>query len=170
MAKDRMDEGLEIDISAERHRAEHEARLDEKMEVMQLEYEARIAEMERKAYEREFYHALERGIDRLGGRNYKTVCSLLPLSELSVSEDGEIDGLLEAVERLKESDGYLFYSEDAPKAVIGNVGIFPRRTAVGKANPWAKEGYNLTEQGRMLREEPERARRMMMQAGVMGMK
>ena len=139
---------------------------EDKMEKMRTDYEQRISDIERKAYEREFYHALARDIIGFKGKNFKAVCSLLDLSELSLSEDGEIEGLSEQVEKIRASDGYLFYDADESKPVMGNVGNFPRKAAAGKANPWSKEGYNLTEQGRIMRESPEKAKRLMRQAGA----
>jgi flagellar motility protein MotE (MotC chaperone) len=35
-----------------------------------------------------------------------------------------------------------------------------------KGNPWKKETFNLTEQGRILREDPEKAKRLMSEAGI----
>lgn len=140
-------------------------KLEKKMAKMQAEYAAKISEMERKAYESEFMHALERGITKLKGKNWRAICPLIDLGELSLGEAGEVEGLSTQIERLKESDGYLFHDGEKPKMTTGNIGNFPRKAVSGKANPWSKEGYNLTEQGRMLREEPEKAKKMMMQAG-----
>ena len=99
--------------------------LEDRMAKMRLDYEQRISDIERKAHEREFYHALEREIAGYNGRNFRAVCSLLDMSELSLSENGSIDGLSEQIEKVRASDGYLFYDVNEPKPVMGNVGNFP---------------------------------------------
>ncbi|MCL2874269.1 MAG: phage scaffolding protein [Defluviitaleaceae bacterium] len=140
--------------------------LETKIGNMKSEYETKISDMKKVAHEREFYHALEREVAGASGRNFKAVCALLDMNSLTISEDGGIEGFADQIEKLRESDSYLFYGADEPKVVIGNVGSFPRKTVSDKKkNPWSKEGFSLTEQGRILRNEPEKAKRLMVLAG-----
>lgn len=95
-----------------------------------------------------------------GAKNQKAVMALLDLDTVKV--DGkDLLGLKEQLEKLKESDSYLF----GEGAGVG--GRDPHPPGKGgketSKNPWGKEHYNLTEQGRILREDPELAKQFMAQ-------
>jgi len=73
-------------------------------------------------------------------------------SKLSVAEDGTVLGVDEQLVVLKEQYKDLFKPEVKGKE--------PNNIGDGKPpikNPWSKEHFNLTEQGRILRENPELA-------------
>ena len=63
---------------------------------------------------------------------------------------------------LKESDSYLFGEEPKLKGRTPNTDGTP--VEHNGPNPWAKETLNLTEQGRILREDPELAKKLQAQA------
>lgn len=91
------------------------------------------------------------------------VLRLLDLSEIEVGEDGTPDAgaIKQAVEQLLR---------DLPelKGSTGSVGTGtnPGGQDHDIKNPWSKEHFNLTEQGRIMRENPALAARLKAEAGV----
>lgn len=73
-------------------------------------------------------------------------------SKLSIAEDGTVLGIDEQLTALKEQYKDLF-KPDLKGREPNNIGGTPP----GTKNPWSKEHFNLTEQGRILRENPELA-------------
>lgn len=73
-------------------------------------------------------------------------------SKLSIAEDGTVLGIDEQLAALKEQYKDLF-KPDLRGREPNNIGGTPP----GTKNPWSKEHFNLTEQGRILRENPELA-------------
>ncbi|KTG25389.1 hypothetical protein AWR38_01055 [Idiomarina sp. WRN-38] len=65
-----------------------------------------------------------------------------------------------AAEQLRESHPYIFPQPKGSNAP-GNNG-----SGGTKSNPWAKDSFNLTEQGRIAREDPAKADRLRAEAGV----
>lgn len=76
--------------------------------------------------------AVERELGKLGARNFKAVRSLLDMDALSLEEDSVV-GLSEQLEKIKEENGFLFDSSDAPKVVSAS-------STVGES----KIGFNFT--------------------------
>jgi TolA-binding protein len=77
-------------------------------------------------------------------------------SKLSIAEDGTVLGIDEQITTLKEQYKDLF-KPDLKGREPNNTGGTPP----GTKNPWSKEHFNLTEQGRILRENPELAKQLM---------
>lgn len=73
-------------------------------------------------------------------------------SKLSIAEDGTVLGIDEQLTALKEQYKDLF-KPDLKGREPNNIGGGTPSTK----NPWSKEHFNLTEQGRILRENPELA-------------
>ncbi len=98
--------------------------------------------------------------------NPNDVADILPHlkdDSISINEDGSITGLKEQLENLQENKAYLF-KEEGPSGTGGSIGNKNRKkTSVN--NPWSKENFNLTEQGKLLKEDPERAKQLMAEAG-----
>lgn len=94
-------------------------------------------------------------------KNIKAVKALLDLNKVTL--DGEkLIGLDEQVKSLKETDSYLF-GEDIIKGIEPNLETNPLSPEY-KNNPWKKETFNLTAQGRILKEDPELAKKLMQAA------
>jgi hypothetical protein len=77
-------------------------------------------------------------------------------SKLVVGADGTVSGIDEQLTGLKETYKDLFTPD-----VKGNPPYNKDKSASGIKNPWSKEHWNLTEQGRLLRENPELAKQYM---------
>lgn len=90
-------------------------------------------------------------------KNIKAVKALLDLDKVSVDGDNII-GLDEQLKTLKESDPYLF-GEDKLRGKNPTPPSDPVDDLY-KNNPWSKEHFNLTEQGRILNEDPEKAEKL----------
>lgn len=73
-------------------------------------------------------------------------------SKLSIAEDGTVLGIDEQLTALKEQYKDLFKADVKGREPNNTGGAQP-----GTKNPWSKEHFNLTEQGRILRENPELA-------------
>lgn len=81
-------------------------------------------------------------------------------SKLSIAEDGTVLGIDEQLAVLKEQYKDLF-KPDVKGKEPNNIGS----SSLGQKNPWSKEHFNLTEQGKLIRENPEKARQLIIQAG-----
>ena len=80
-------------------------------------------------------------------------------SKLSIAEDGTVLGIDEQLTALKEQYKDLFKPDVKGKEPVNIGGGTP-----STKNPWSKEHFNLTEQGRILRENPELAKQLMASA------
>lgn len=83
------------------------------------------------------------------------------LDKFTFDKDGKVIGLDDVLKPMRESSPHLF------KNAGGAGGYDP--AGGGKPpvnNPFAKETYNLTEQGRLFKQNPEQARQMATTAGV----
>jgi hypothetical protein len=84
--------------------------------------------------------------------------------EKAFSKTGEPLGLREYVETLGKEAPHLF--EESKGAGAGGSGAPGSGGGTGGANPWKKDSINLTEQARILKQDPTTARRLAAQAGV----
>lgn len=91
------------------------------------------------------------------------ITGLLDKTKLLLTDDGKVSGLDDQVKALRESKAFLFVEKDdgtgnrfrgakPPEGGGGGGG--------GQKNPWSKDTFNLTEQGRILRENPELAKQL----------
>lgn len=88
------------------------------------------------------------------------VLRLADLSDVEVGDDGNIDAkaLRDAVEAVLRDLPELKAVAQPPGPSGGD---FNGGGSAADKNPWSKEHFNLTEQGRILREDPERAKQLM---------
>ena len=81
--------------------------------------------------------------------------------EKLILDDGKVSGLEDQLKRLQKEKAFLFKAE--PKGA----GYSPAGGKGGSvANPFLKETWNMTEQGKMLRENPALAKEMAAAAGA----
>lgn len=83
------------------------------------------------------------------------------LSEAQVDDEGTVTGVKEALEALVEAKPFLKRSGGSPS--IG-AGTNPGDAGKTERNPWKTETFNLTEQGRILQENPALAERLKAEA------
>ena len=115
---------------------------------------------EKQLKDQRFAFAVERAVAKADARNVKAVVALLDTSKISL--DGEnLIGFDEQIAALKKSDPFLF-GVDLKGRVPEGTGKPPKEVP----NPWKKESFNLTEQGHILKTDPELAVKLKAEAGV----
>jgi len=77
-------------------------------------------------------------------------------------KDGVVEKSDDFVTAQKERYGKYFGSVETTGVNVSN----PPANVGGEINPWAKDTFNLTEQGRILKSEPEKAKAFAIAAGV----
>lgn len=125
------------------------AELEKENEQARKEYETKMSELKKNT-------AIDIKLKDARAKNIKAVKALLDLNKISL--DGEnLIGIDEQLETLKEKESYLF-GEDKLIGGEPNKGGTP--TPEVNKNPFSKEHFNLTEQGRLFREDPELAKKL----------
>ncbi|KMO87220.1 phage minor structural protein GP20 [Megasphaera cerevisiae DSM 20462] len=117
-------------------------------------------EAETKMKELQFTNAIKLAIaDK--AQDVDIVSGLFDKEKLILGQDGKVTGLDEQLKALVESKPFLFKNDGKPPKYdpAGGSG------GAGK-NPFAKDSFNLTEQGKLLKENPEQARSLAAAAGV----
>jgi len=134
--------------------------LKAQIEQLQAENQKAAEEWQAKMAQMQLDFAIEKALAAAKAKNAKAVKALLDLEKVKL--DGEqLLGLDDQLKTLKETDPYLFGDS-------GKVGGGTNPPGVGdpEVNPWKKETWNLTMQGKILREDPAKATRMKAEAGV----
>ena len=128
------------------------------IERLKAENKAATEELQEKLEKQAFEFSLEKALNKAGAKNAKAVKALLDIE--SIKLDGKtLLGLDDQLTALKESDAYLF-GEDEPAGLKGRKPHEGGASTQGIKNPWSKEHFNLTEQGRLLREDPKLAKQL----------
>lgn len=134
--------------------------LTAEIERLKGENEKTKADYETKIQQMNFNSKLDSTLSGLKAKNSKAVKALLNMDNVKL--DGEnFLGLNEQIEALKKSDPYLFDVKDN----AGGGGFNPPGAGSAEKNPWAKETFNLTEQGKIFKENPALAQQLMNAAG-----
>lgn len=95
-------------------------------------------------------------------RDPADVLAFIKKDDLKLEDDGTVKGLDDALKELRESKPYLFDEGPKLKGRTPNTeGATPEHTG---PNPWKKETLNLTEQARILKQDPELAEKLKTQA------
>ncbi|MFP3356852.1 phage scaffolding protein [Planococcus sp. SIMBA_143] len=98
-------------------------------------------------------------------KNPRAVKALLDAEQIKLDGD-KLLGLDNQLSALKESDAYLFAEDETPAGLKGRNPHVPPGSEVpsSQKNPWKKDSFNLTEQGRLMREDPTLAQKLQAQA------
>jgi len=134
--------------------------LKAQIEALQAENKKAAEEWQAKMSQMKLDFALEKALAAAKAKNPKAVKALLDMEKVKL--DGEqLLGLDDQLKALQQSDPYLFGDS-------GKVGGGTNPPGVGdpEVNPWKPETFNLTLQGKILREDPAKAARMKAEAGV----
>lgn len=135
--------------------------LVKEIEGLKAKNEATINEYEAKIKEKEFNFALEAALTKSKAKNVRALKALLNLDGAELDEQGQVIGLEDQIKNIKQSDGYLFHEES--NGIKGRIPNGSGKSGLG-INPFSKEHFNLTEQGRLMRENPELAQKYKEQA------
>ena len=115
-------------------------------------WQAKVAQMQ-------LDFAIEKALTAAKAKNAKAVKALLDMEKVKLDGD-KLLGLDDQLKEIQKSDPYLF-----GETTIGG-GTNPPGAGDPEVNPWKKETWNLTMQGKILREDPAKATRMKAEAGV----
>jgi hypothetical protein len=137
---------------------------NEALQAKVTDYETKVTDYEKQIQDMQFNHALEGALNGANVRNAKAVKALLNLENVKI-EGETIIGLNEQLEALKKSDSYLFAEGQEQPKFTGFTPVDGTKTLPGH-NPWKKESFNLTDQGKIFKENPELAKSLMSQAGI----
>jgi len=134
--------------------------LKKEIETLQADNKKASEEWQAKVVKMQLDFALERALAAAKAKNAKAVKALLDLEKVKL--DGEqLLGLDDQLKELQKSDAYLF----GESGKVGS-GTNPPGAGNPEANPWKKETWNLTQQGKILLEDPAKATRMKAEAGI----
>lgn len=133
--------------------------LKKQIEDLQAENKKVKAEHEAAMKDMQFTNAIKLAIaDK--AQDVDLVAGLFDKSKLILSADGKITGLDEQVKALQKEKAFLFKtnpnSQYKPASGAGPI----------IKNPFAKDSFNLTEQGKILKENPAQAKVLASEAGI----
>jgi DNA-directed RNA polymerase alpha subunit len=128
--------------------------LTNQIETLKSENEQTTNDFQAKLDKQAFDFALERSLSKEKAKNPKAVKALLDTESIKLDGD-KLLGLDEQLKSLKENEAYLF-DEEQP----GGSGANPANPGGNRKNPWAKETFNLTEQGKLMRDNPDLAKQL----------
>lgn len=86
---------------------------------------------------------------------------LFDKSQLVLTDDGEVIGINEQLEKIKKDKAFLFKTGEVKKMYNPEGG----EPSPG-VNPFSKEHYNLTEQGKLIKNNPAQAKELALAAGI----
>ena len=134
--------------------------LKAQIEQLQAENQKAAEEWQAKMAQMQLDFAIEKALAAAKAKNAKAVKALLDLEKVKLDGD-KLLGLEDQLKEIQQSDPYLF-------GETGKVGSGTNPPGVGdpEVNPWKKDTWNLTMQGKILREDPAKAARMKAEAGV----
>ena len=134
--------------------------LKKQIEQLQAENQKAAEEWQAKMAQMQLNFAIEKALAAAKAKNPKAVKALLDLEKVKL--DGEqLLGLDDQLKELQKSDAYLF----GESGKVGS-GTNPPGAGNPEVNPWKPETFNLTQQGKILKEDPAKATRMKAEAGV----
>lgn len=132
---------------------------NEALQAKVKEYEDTIntqkAEYETKVRNLTLDSAIEKALSNAGAKHAELLSTKIDREKLKIEEGGKVTGLDEQINSFKESYKDLFI----PKIE----GRDPNNNSGGKPaikNPWSKEYFNLTQQAKILKEDPELAEKL----------
>lgn len=133
--------------------------LKKQIEDLQAENKKVKTEHEAAMKDMQFTNAIKLAIaDK--AQDVDLVAGLFDKSKLILGTDGKITGLDEQVKALQKEKAFLFKANPNPQ--------YKPASGAGPItkNPFAKDSFNLTEQGKILKENPAQAKVLASEAGI----
>lgn len=130
-------------------------KLADDLKALQLKYDTDTANIRRDA-------AINLALTSARVKDIDMARAKIKLDDIKVDEKGGITGLDAQLEGLKKDKTWLFEDTAPAKPGYSPAG----GSGTGMRNPWKKETFNLTEQGRIFRADPAQAKEMMAAAGI----
>lgn len=131
------------------------------------DYEAAQAKYQEDLKKMQFDFALDKALGGAKAKNSKAVRALLDVDKLKL--DGEtLLGLKEQLEAVKTEAPYLFEETTDPGTdpATGVKIVTGKTSTTTTNNPWDPKTYNMTEQVKIWKESPDKARALAAQHGV----
>jgi hypothetical protein len=134
--------------------------LKAQIEQLQAENQKAAEEWQAKMAQIQLDFAVDKALTAAKAKNAKAVKALLDMEKVKLDGD-KLLGLDDQLKAIQQSDPYLF-------GETGKVGSGTNPPGAGnpEVNPWKPETFNLTLQGKILREDPAKATRMKAEAGA----
>jgi hypothetical protein len=153
-------QGRDAQLEQLKSAAGNSEELKKQIEQLQADNKKASEEWQAKVAQMQLDFAIEKALAAAKAKNPKAVKALLDLEKVKL--DGEqLLGLDDQLKELQKSDAYLF----GESGKVGS-GTNPPGVGTGEANPWKKDTWNLTLQGKILREDSAKATRMKAEAGI----
>jgi chromosome segregation ATPase len=137
-------------------KAEGNEDLQEQIKKLQKDNDKVKNDYEQKLAEKTFDFSLEKALANAKAKNPRAVKALLDREAIKLDGD-KLLGLEEQLKSLQESDGYLF-GDNEPAGLKGRQAHPPGQQDPhgyqGK-NPFKKDSFNLTEQAKLYKENPD---------------
>ena len=133
--------------------------LKKQIETLQSENKKAADEWQAKVAQMQLDFAIEKALTTAKAKNAKAVKALLDMEKVKLDGD-KLLGLDDQLKELQKTDPYLFGDSK-----VGG-GTNPPGADNAEINPWKKDTFNLTMQGKILMEDPAKATRMKAEAGV----
>lgn len=134
---------------------------NEGLQQQVTQYKEKVAELEKTAANTQKEYALKDKLKEAGVLDADYIIYKQGgLDKFTFDKDGKPIGIDDVLKPMKESSPHLFKA-DKPGGYNPAGGGNPPAS-----NPFAKESFNLTEQGRLLREDPTQARQLAAAAGI----
>lgn len=143
-------------------KAEGHDELENKIDELQDKNEELKEQYEQKVKQTKLDMAIENELIKEKARNPDAVKALLNKDAISLDEDGNVVGLSEQLDNLKEEEDYLFGETGLKGEGPNGDG---QTTVANEDNPFSDDEFNLTEQGKLIREDPDKARKLIKKAG-----
>jgi ParB-like chromosome segregation protein Spo0J len=134
--------------------------LKKQIEQLQTDNKKASEEWQTKLAQMQLDFALERALTAAKAKNAKAVKALLDMEKVKLDGD-KLLGLEDQLKTIQQSDPYLF----GESGRVGS-GTNPPGAGNPEVNPWRKDSWNLTQQGKILMEDPAKATRMKAEAGI----
>lgn len=132
---------------------------NEELQKQVGQYKERVAALEKAAENTRREYALKEKLSAAGVLDADYVIYKQGgVEKFTFDKDGVPVGVEDMVKPLRESSPHLFKGAADYKPAGGG--------ALAAANPWAKESFNLTEQGKIFKENPAQARQLAAAAGA----
>lgn len=137
--------------------------LKQQIEKLQADNKKAAEDWQAKVAQLRLDFAIEKALLEAKARKPKAVKALLDLSKVKLDGD-QLIGLAEQIKELQKTDSYLFV-DATPSGKVGD-GTNPPGADHTEVNPWKKDTWNLTQQGRILRTDPAKAAQLKLEAGI----
>jgi predicted nuclease with TOPRIM domain len=160
--KDKFNELLEDKKALKEMKEQAKGNDELTMQITALE--TQLQENETKINDLRTTAAIERELLKANAKFPDLLLGKFDKSKVEVLEDGTVRGLDDQIKTVKESYKDLFGEWKIVGKPPGKGGSNPDPDT--KNNPWKRDSINLTEQGRILRENPELAKTLKASAGV----